>query len=220
MATLETIRVQLPSEIAAQIAEGLKGFGLEDIPVVGRTMLLEGDREHTPIRIIETGPTTLTLLCAQADLWCEHCVPRNRSAYERVRGTLEVLRQDELIGMIDLNHVFSYSAAPDLRTCIGWVVATDLGRRRLFDYDLDVAVSAIAESVRGLGNLSTAPRGEVMKVYCEGAFGEAVRVHLRQDHGSRIIGSGSTQEAKRAIWQVAVRTLLGQEHAGFIFNDY
>ncbi len=218
MAMLETIRVQLPSEIAAQIAESLRRFKIEDIPVIGRTMLLEGGQKATPIRIIETGPVRLTQLCAQAGLWREHCVPRNRSAYERVRPTIDVVHEDVLIGTIDHDYIFSYSNAPDLRTCVGWAVATDQGRWHLFEYDLDRTIQAITRSLQKLGDPSVASRGEVMKVYCEGEFGEAIRVHLRQGNGSHFIG-GCTEEAKNAIWRVATRTLFGQEHAGFIFND-
>lgn len=215
---LDMIRVPLPSETAVQMGVVLTRFGLEDIPVVGRAKVLSMDREPTPIHEAMTGTTELTQLCAQANLWREHCVPRNRFKFERVAGTIEVLCRNELIGTIDPNDVFSYSAAPDLRTCLGWVVATDQGRRQhSFEYDLDGAVHAINQSLQTLGNPSAASRQEVMKVYYEGEFGNAIRANLRQGYGSRLIG-GCIDEAKNVIWRVATRTLFYEEHPGFILS--
>lgn len=101
---------------------------------------------------------------------------------------------------------FDYSTAPDLRTALGWKVATDGGRERIIEgFDLDEATRCILAVIERHGT----DKGNFF-----GSYGTVVQETIVVDRTSRF-GDGYCG-AKTVLWQVATRQ-LGVAHEGYPF---
>lgn len=110
------------------------------------------------------------------------------------------------IGHIDSDGDFDYEAAPDLRTALGWKIATDGGRTALIkDFDLDQATKSILDTVRSRGTSKDA---------FYRSFFEVVKEVFVYKHTSRF-GDGYCG-AVTVLWHAATRE-LGEEHPGYPF---
>lgn len=119
---------------------------------------------------------------------------------------VRVLRDGQMIGRVDSDGDFNYTAAPDLKTAIGWKVATDGGRTMLIEgFDLDSAARMLLETIRLNGT------------YKEAFFGpyfNALKKIFVYEKTSRF--SDGYCGAASTLWRVATRE-LGQEHEGYDF---
>lgn len=122
--------------------------------------------------------------------------------------------ESEYIGHIDSDSRFYFRAAPDLRTCLAWAVATDLGQTRVLDgYDLEADVERLSNAIR------RAPFGQADEMIEAYFFDTWMEREVQEVYGyqrsSQFSGGYCTAAAR--LWQVGTRTLLGNEHPGFSF---
>jgi len=116
----------------------LDKFGLEDIMVTG-TIDVTRNWERVTVQI---GPMHLSQMCG--DIWAT--IQKRRS--DEIALHIEVFQDGARIGTVDSDHRFHYSAAPDLRTALGWVIATDLGHVKALGFGLDSAVKGLETVIR------------------------------------------------------------------------
>lgn len=126
---------------------------------------------------------------------------------EQVISLHIVIENDgKVLGKVDCDGDFDYSAAPDLRTALGWKVATDGGRVRIIEsFDLDGATKMLTEII------SSDQSEEVFF----GAYFQALKKIFISEHTSRF-GDGYCGAAT-LLWRVAIRQLFGKEHPGYNF---
>lgn len=118
-----------------------------------------------------------------------------------------IVRKDgEDIGHIDSDGDFDFEAAPDLRTALGWKIATDGGRVHLIEgFDLDAASSKILETVMVFGT----SREVFFNLY----FSALKRIFM-YEKTSRF--SDGYCGAATVLWRVATKQ-LGKPHDGYPF---
>ena len=122
------------------LRENLKRFGLEDIIVTGTIGVRNSyTYEHTTI---ELGPMHLSQMCG--NVWAT--INKRRS--DEIDLSIRVFSNGTKIGVVDSDNSFHYSAAPDLRTALGWNVATDLGHMKVLGFGLDSAVKGLETVIR------------------------------------------------------------------------
>lgn len=109
------------------------------------------------------------------------------------------------IGYVSSDGYFEYESAPNLRTTLAWRLATDGGRERLVDINLDLETKRLLRAVEENGLDEDTFFGPFLK-----AVGSAVEYK----NGSRF-GDGD-HAALTILWQAATRE-LGSEHAGYPF---
>jgi hypothetical protein len=110
------------------------------------------------------------------------------------------------VGNIDCDGRFHFVAAPNLRTALGWSLATDGGRERLIEFfDLDQAANALLSVIRANG---------VERVVFFGPYFETL-AHIFVSGRTSRFGDGCNGPAS-TLWRVATRE-LGEEHFGYSF---
>jgi hypothetical protein len=191
------------------IRTNLKRFGIEDMTVTG--ILYLSDNRPTPTGGVHfrEGPEVGRVKMLLSDL----CGLRFSGLAEKfgvgprdVSFRVKIKKEGKFIGWIDSDGDFDYKAAPDLRTALGWKIATDGGREYLIDYfDLDQATKSILETIRS--------NGKSKKAFF-GPFFEAIQRVFVSEWTSRF-GDGYCGAAP-TIWRVATRE-LGEEHRGYTF---
>lgn len=196
----------------AFILANLKNFGVTDVVVTGKVDVRSA-RGDT-VRAVALGSISLALLCAtSSDVLSDICKAAEKG--ESVGCNIDVLKDGEPIGYIDSNGRFKYTAAPDLRTCLAWAVATDRGQHEsVTDYDLDSEAKNVADT------FSLAPPlvgyDEYLKPHFFGEFWATVACAIGNNKGSRF--SDGYCGVMCLLWQVGTRTIRGLEHKGFSFS--
>lgn len=128
---------QLNETLRANLAQ----FGLEDILVTGLIQVTRRGAKTTSSSV-ELGPMHLSQLCGSV----RGLLNTRRS--DEMAGWVQVLQDGQSIGVIDSDKRFHYSAAPDLRTALGWALATDLGQTKVLSPVLDSATKGIETVIR------------------------------------------------------------------------
>lgn len=180
-ANLETLGIN-DMTVSGVLHYGIAGGGyLRDGREVGRAKMLLSDL------------CNLRYLGMSARFGVE---PRNTSL------RIEVEQNGQVIGYIDSDGRFHYEAASDLRTALGWWIATDGGRVCVIKFlNLDQAAAALLDTIRHNGE----------EVFYGPYFAE-----LRTLFSSRTTSrfGDSYCSAATILWQVATRELFGEKHNG------
>jgi|GEM_PF-4700099 len=185
-----------PPEANEILLENLRRFGLEDIEVTGagKIRYLYSDERTT----ITTGAMPLSQMCG--DVW-----PNINIRGDRCILDTNVLQNGVKIGHVNSDHTFHYTAAPDLRTALGWLVATDLGHGKIIrGFDLDRAARELEEVLR------QAPAGNnegANRRFCLDVFQYRVHRMFEDNHLSRF-GNGGHEDFL-TLWGVGTRALYG-----------
>lgn len=178
-------------EVAANIQTNLKRFGLEDERVRGEFDGMRGK--------VDMGEHPLSELCA---------------AWRDKRNDMRVFRDEAEIGFIKGDGQFFFVGAPDLRQCLGWVIATDLGQEKVLDYDLDIEAGQLSATF----NEAPSPDGDQDKLrtfFFDGSFSQKLKDAVKKDKSSRF--DDGYYAAMNVLWHVGTRTILGRGHRGFDF---
>ncbi|MFH0857345.1 MAG: hypothetical protein V1848_01195 [Candidatus Magasanikbacteria bacterium] len=125
-----------------------------------------------------------------------------------------ILLNDEEIGYVDSDGGVRFTTAPDLRTCVGWAVVTDMGRERTLEkFNLDYETNKLEYAMRAAPNLSD--ENVLRKYFFEGTWHTAITEVMAYGKGSRF-GDGHCP-VLNLFWTVAMRSIHGREHSGFRF---
>lgn len=116
----------------------LERFGLEDIMVTGTI----GVTRNWEKVVVQLGPMHLSQMCGK--IWST--IQKHRS--DEIALYIEVFQDGKRIGKVDSDHRFHYTAAPDLRTALGWILATDLGHVKVLGVGLDSATKGLETVIR------------------------------------------------------------------------
>lgn len=124
-----------------------------------------------------------------------------------VEFRIMIKKDGEEIGYITSDGVFNYEKAPDLRTALGWRIATDGGRTYIIGFfHLDQATRSLLDTVRVNGT---------KKEVFFGPYFEALKSVFIYERTTRF-GDGYCGAAT-TLWHVATRE-LGEEHPGYSFS--
>lgn len=183
----------------AMIRANLYRFDLEDTDVTAE--LEERDSKRRIAALME--PQPLSNFCG---LKFRGIAQRLGIDTESIKFNVYVKDGDKEIGTIGTDGQFTYSSAPDLRTALGWCIATDGGRERIIDFfDLDKAAQSILELIREEG---------VSEDTFFGPYFKLLQTIFKYEQTSRF-GDGYCGVASD-LWRVATRQ-LGNEHGGYDF---
>lgn len=179
------------------IRRNLRSMGVEDMAVTGSVCFYDGN---------EAGRADMLLsdLCGlRYSGLAEHLgvEPSN------VAVTIVVEQNGKVIGRVDSDGDFDYEAAPDLRTALGWKIASNGGRVRIVEFfNLDQAAVALLDTIRTHG---------VGKEAFFGSYFETLKRVFVDGHTSRF-GEDTCSSAATTLWHVATRE-LGEEHRGYSY---
>lgn len=202
------------NEKANNIAANLAKMGLEDPTVIGK-INIKKEAYGTVVRVVETDPMKLSELCGRATDIRYKGIEVDKAGGEIVDLNIHVFMDAVEIGYVDSDAQFNFKAARNLRDCVGWAVATDLGQERVLSYDLDVQVEALGRSIRMAPPLEAEFADVLKDFFFSGAFAQEVMKTMQYQVASRF-GDGYCG-VKTLFWRVGTRTLRGQEHEGFSF---
>jgi hypothetical protein len=178
------------------IRANLENFNFDDLVVVGLLETRSGEE-------IGRREMRLSDLCGLRDGGLAKKLGVDPSRMD-LRLRIPVEKDEERIGYVDSDGIFRFESAPDTRTALGWLVATDGGRVRVIEFfDLDKATDSIVATIREHGTGRDAffgPYFDSLKKVC----GRASRF------GDGHCGAATT------LWRVATRE-LGDEHKGYAF---
>ncbi len=190
------------------IRDNLARLGIQDMIVIGVLYFSNNERFPNGVRFRdgrEAGRVEMLLsdLCG-----LRHGGLAKRFGVDPGKVSLRIAIElnGKCIGHVDSDGDFDYEAAPNLRTALGWKVATDGGRVRLIEgFDLDEASRRLSEVILRFGICKTVFLGPWMKAL------EKVFVYEKTSRfGDGYCGAANT------LWRVATRE-LGQEHEGYEF---
>lgn len=215
VAPLVARSMEIPRELASLeaqiIRENLARFGIEDPQVTAK---LDIARKHggATLRTVEMGPDLLSNFCLPFGVW-----PTGElSTDEEARLKMAIFLGGEQVGYVDSDGQFNFTAAPNLRVCVGWAVATDWGRQNLLDgYNLDYEVNKLEYAVREAPPLDGSADDLLRHYFLNGVWNFAVLEAMAYEKGSRF-GNGHCA-VKTLYWMVATRTIRERLHAGFPF---
>lgn len=196
-------RALVDKDKAQYVRSNLQQFGLPDLQVVGKRWI---ENEAADERfVLETEPMSLSELCG-------NCPEVQYAPGYRVAGysTTVFDLEGAIIGFIDSDRRLCYNAAPDIRTCVGWSAATDLGRTQHLVFNVDEAAKRVVEAMSWCPELRDG--GKALNEFFFGDFMTAVKEAIPRNSGSRFEDGGA---AITPLWRVATRTLKGAEHPGF-----
>jgi hypothetical protein len=190
------------------IRANLENMGVKDLVVVGVLHFSDNKRIEGGIRFRdgnEAGRAEM-LLSNLCGLRYRGLAKQFGVELKDVSLRIVVEQNGKVIGHIDSDGDFDYEAAPDLRTALGWKIATDGGRERLIEsFNLEQEAASLLDTIRTCGVSEEAFFG--------GYFDTLKRVFVYK-HTSRF-GDGYCGAAT-TLWRVATRE-LGEEHAGYPF---
>lgn len=179
------------------IRANLQSLGIEDMQVTG--VVMGRDR----MTRLGQGQMLLSDLCG-----LRYCGMAKHVgvAMKDADFNIVVEKDGVRIGHIDSDGDFDYEQAPDLRTALGWKVATDGGRSALIEaFDLNRATDSILETVRISGTGQNA--------FFNPFFGTLKSVFV---YGRTSRFADGYCGAATTLWRVATR-VLGNEHPGYSF---
>lgn len=180
------------------IRANLQAFGLEDLEVVG--VLTDRDSGQ---EIGRSEPVALSELCG---LRYRRLAKKLGLDPQQAGFEITILGDRIVIGRIDSDGDFDYEAAPNLRTALGWKIATDGGRERLIEFfDLDRAARSLLDTIRANGTEREA---------FFGPYFDALKRVFVYERTSRF--ADGYCGAADPLWRAATRE-LGQEHEGYPF---
>lgn len=190
------------------IRANLEAFRLKDKLVTG--VLFYADNKLTPRGLLfrdgkKAGRVEMMLseLCV---LGYSGLAGRLNLDPNKVSLKILIEKDGQVIGRVDDDGIFHYEVAPDLRTALGWYVATDGGRVRLLDFNPDEEAKRLLETIRFNGTERQA---------FFGPYFAALQQFLVYDLTSQF--SDAYCSAAATLWRVATRELLGKEHPGYAF---
>ena len=162
------------------LRENLKRFGLEDIIVTGTIGIVRRVHHYNHEKTaIQVGPMHLSQMCGRVLA----TIKKGRS--DQADFNIDVSQDGVRIGHVDSNHRFHYTAAPDLRTVLGWVVATDLGHVKvLHGFHLDGEVKQLVAVIR---NAPTDGDEKAVLNYYLGAFKSQLARAIKYRRTSRVV---------------------------------
>lgn len=194
------------------IRENLARFGIEDSRVTAKVEITAG-YDGAVIRTVEVGVDLLSNFCLPFSLWPK--VELDKSAGEKVKLWMLIFLGEERIGYINSDGQFNFTAAPDLRVCVGWAVASDYGREKVLDYDLSFEVNKLEYAIKMASPVDGTHEEDLKKLFFEGAWKRAIVEVMQYKKGSRFCNGycGVTT----MFWEVATRTIRGREHPAFPF---
>lgn len=178
------------------IRTNLQIFGIDDMLVTGFLRSRDGQ-----------------LLDGKEVLLSELCGLRSHGFAERlgVDGRdvefCIIVKQDGLpVGHVDSDGRFNYEKAPNLRTALGWQIATDGGRVRLIEFfHLEQAATLLLDTIHDNGTSKNAFFGSYFA-----ALSKVFVYKSTSRFGDGHCGAAMT------LWHVATRE-LGEEHPGYTF---
>lgn len=188
---------------AQYVRSNLQQFGLTDQQVIGKRWV-QNDRGDERF-VLETQPMELSELCGNS--------PEVQYApgYKTADYMTRVFDpKGAIIGVIDSDRRFLYNSAPDIRSCIGWAVATDLGRTQHLNFNLDEAARVVTEAMGWCPELRGGDRE--LKEFYFGTYRDTVKEIIKRDVSTRFDDGGA---AHTPLWRVATLKLKGEEHPGF-----
>ena len=117
---------------------------------------------------------------------------------------LAILHEGNEIGFVDDNLIFHYEKAPDVKTALGWGLASDGGANNsLVDVNLDTLARKLETAIH---------QGTGEEIFT-GVWGDAIREAFQYRTTSRYSSGYCLHRAP--LWKVATRTVLGEEHPGY-----
>lgn len=171
-------------------------FGIDDMEVVPTVRIIRNDSDlRELIRIEKLEPMKLTRLCADAREIRYSEVDHNRDDWEAVDSIITVssTTTGSQLGFVDSEGVSYLKEVPDLRTCLGWIVATSIGREGLLiGYELDEEAEKLKKAFRSFGS--------------EEEFNHCLREALR--YYDDAYNPVSLSLARNALCEVARREML------------
>lgn len=183
-------------ELNPTLRANLDKFGLEDIIVTG-TIGVTRNYKKVDVQI---GPMHLSQMCGK--VWST--IKKRRS--DELALSITVFRDGERIGFVDSDHRFHYNAAPDLRTALGWIVATDLGHVKvLHGFHLDGEVKQLEAVIR---NAPTDGNEKAVLNFYLGAFKNQMARAIKYERTSRF-GDGY-MGALGLIWGIGTTAIHGR----------
>lgn len=191
------------------ILANLSAFGLKDMNVIGK-FGIRADFDGPVLRMVEL-KMTLAGMCGDASNFRYKLSELAKG--EMPDSYIQVEKDGQRIGYIDSDRQFNFTAAPTLRECLGWAVATDFGQVQLLKFDLTAETRSLEQTI------SAGPFDEpsmLDEYFFEGAFDEQVQKTVEYHRSSRF--ADGYCGVKNLFWQVGTRTLLGKEHPGFEFS--
>jgi cold shock CspA family protein len=190
---------QVP-ELNETLKENLNRFGLEDIVVTGTIGVVRRDLNyHHEKTAVQLGPMHLSQMCG--NIWATLQKRRTDEADLHI----EVYHNGQRIGTVDSDHRFHYSAAPDLRTALGWIFATDLGHVKVLGVGLDSAVKGL-ETV--IGKAPVDGDDKALSNFYLGAFKTQLSQTIVYKRTSRF-GDGHMC-ALRLLWAIGTKGVHGR----------
>mgnify|MGYP001610153397 CR=1 FL=1 len=200
-----------PASACRNIRASLRLLDLHDLKVVGKKRMMPSGYDP-----LHNGKAELVVLTPETLLLSELCgggqqLARNRGMDLRTYSyCIEVFQGDAYIGYVDPLGRFSYAAARDLRTALGWAVATDLGQERPLTYDLPLEAGRLEAEIRhGIRGKSEAE----LETFFFADWQHAVRRALAQGKGSRFENAHLALQIE--LWRVGTRRILSRVHIGF-----
>lgn len=189
------------------IRANLEAFGIQDMTVTGVLHYSEKDRAlNGRFRKGEEAGRIEMLLSDLCGLRYSGLAEMFNAELEEVFIHIDVVQDGKVIGLIDSDGDFDYEAAPDLRTALGWKIATDGGRVCLIgSFDLDQATTWLLDTIRANGIEKEAFFGTY--------FATLKRVFIYRRTSRFADGRFG---AATTLWHVATRA-LGKEHPGYPF---
>src|SRR3989338_848804 len=192
------------------IRENIKRFNLDDLQVTARRDI-KSKRYGEVVRTVDVGNGRLS------EFIPSHLQPKaelTEGSTEEMDPMLLICVGDEQIGYFN-GDLFQFTSAPDLRTCVGWVVACGFGREKLLkEYDLVREVSKLENAIKKARPLFEANDEKALKeLFFEGDWKKAMTDVMSRGKCSEMGGDG-LYVVITTFWKVATRTILGKEHPG------
>lgn len=151
---------------------------------------------------------SLVQLCATAPERRQALAPYKRG--ETPILNFFITQDGKEIGRVDSDSQFHYTAAPDLRTALGWAMATDGGRGRSLKFDLEVVTRDLVTDV-----IKTLHPYAISQRYFFEGWHPAMNKAFKAVGGSRYSDALSFSNL---LWRILTREYLGEEHPGYGFS--
>ncbi len=202
--------------IAQNIQANLTILGLTDMMVTG---MMSGnqslDQAGGTIPVTDA-PMLLSTLCAESHTLRHSAEMKHRQAggnqFQLNSYNIQVVNDaGDTIGKIDSDGVFQYTAAPDLALCLGWAIATDIGRNKVIE---DVSLQNLTSSTQD--RITGAVSNAMSQDYFFGDWMNFLEKDLMVYDRTTRFGDGYCGVAN-LFWEVGLRTLFGIEHSGYDF---
>jgi hypothetical protein len=195
-----------------KIQKNLANFGINDIKVIAIIKIKEKYGDTTAVvGEIKIGPIKLSNLCACYEkIWgkSKQEVSQNKKVLD-YNAKIFSADKNQPLGYIDSDSRFNFLAAPNLRLCVGWAVASDLGRNKVVEYNLDLQIKKLNCFFSLINKITNEERLK----QCFGYFVSLLEIETMK-YGIASRFSDAFCSYSNLFWKVGTRK-NGKEHSGF-----